>query len=177
MNSSQPSAGGGGMMVIIVILVLIVLGVGGYFGYTKLWQPYQCNNKGPDTTSNVATFMWDSKKGKCVANVCIDGFGNAATGGLAVKGVCTQYTSQTVKYKAMSPVGKCTGGTPKTVTTAKSQLDCENACGTDCTGYEYNESMGCDTMTGTLTAPTADTSGYTCYNPTGAPVTSMYQMY
>lgn len=102
MNNSQPSAGGGGMMtMIIVIVLLIVIGVGGYFGYTKWWVPKQCNDKGPDTTSNVASFIWDSESGTCMENVCADGFGNAATGGSPP---CTAYTSAS-KYTQLT--GAC----------------------------------------------------------------------
>ena len=58
--------------IIFLIIFLIVAGVGAYFGYTKWWIPKQC--VGQDATSNVATWMYDSKNNKCVANVCIDGF-------------------------------------------------------------------------------------------------------
>ena len=171
MNSSQPSAGGGGMMtMIIVIVLLIAIGVGGYFGYTKWWVPRQCNNKGPDTTSNVSTFVWDSDSGMCVANVCSDGYGTKATGGAppCVTYVATpQYTlfSNTV---STSFDGKCGGSTPSAaVTTAKVRMDCETACNgaTGCVGYDWDDSNGCNTYSKPLLTPMIKDTNYKCYQP------------
>jgi hypothetical protein len=57
-------------IIFIVVFLIVVAAAGGYFGYTKWWQPRQCVSK--KATSNVSTFMW--KDGKCIANVCVSGF-------------------------------------------------------------------------------------------------------
>ena len=56
--------------VLVLLLLLIVLGIGGYFGYKKWWEPSQCNKKA--ATSNVASWVWNSNV--CQANTCTTGF-------------------------------------------------------------------------------------------------------
>jgi hypothetical protein len=179
MNNSQSS---GILTMIIVIVLLVAIGVGGYFGYTKWLVPKQCVAQASDKTSNVATFMYDSKKGKCVANVCIDGFGNAATGGLPVKGICTQFMSPSPKYNELQGTGNisgtCGGTSGTAVTAVTTQMGCETACNastTGCVGYDYNGSTECNTFATPLVPPTTADQNYKCYQK---PTTmSMYQMY
>jgi hypothetical protein len=66
-GGSSPMVG-----IIIFVIVLLVLGVGGYFGYTKWYKPRICNNKAADTTLNIASWIYDDKTGNCVANSCAD---------------------------------------------------------------------------------------------------------
>ena len=172
--------GGGGMIVLILIIFLIAAGVGGYFGYTKWWVPKQCVGQDPDKTSNVSTFMYDSKKGVCVANVCIDGYGDAATGGLAVKGVCTLFTPKARTYSAVAgtgtgnpPVGgKCTGTdgalTAFKTTTDTTAVTCGASCDTlsGCSGYDWNATANPSCNLYTSPAPTSadTTAGTLCLN-------------
>jgi hypothetical protein len=80
--------------IIVLLIFFCTLIVCGYFIYKKVWVPRQCNAKGPDETSNVSTWVWDS--GECVANVCIDGFGDAAKGGLPdSSGNCMKFDDTT----------------------------------------------------------------------------------
>ena len=149
MNSSQPqyqappSSGRGMVTIFIVVIVLVLLGVGGYFAYTKWWVPRQCNNRGPDSTSNVASFVWDSDSSSCLANVCMDGFGSAAKGGLPVAGNCFTYS---ITYKTLG-TGNCTSDSTGTIVSTASKTsitsstdDCASACNADsgCKGYDWN---------------------------------------
>ena len=142
------------MTMIIVIVLLIAIGVGGYFGYTKWWVPRQCNNKGPDTTSNVSTFVWDSDSGMCVANVCSDGYGTKATGGAPP---CVTYKPRT--YSAVpnktGTGGTCTsdgssaadGTTKLTADTSSAPTASDTLCGvecyglTGCLGYDWDSTL------------------------------------
>jgi hypothetical protein len=168
--------GGGGMIVLILIIFLIAAGVGGYFGYTKWWVPKQCVGQDPDKTSNVSTFMYDSKKGVCVANVCIDGYGDAANA--PVKGVCTQFTPKARSYSAVTNKtgtgGTCTSdgsssedGTTVLKVASSSSTSSDSLCGvacdslTGCLGYDWDSTSGttlCNLYTdkpvGALTTPT-----------------------
>jgi len=154
--------------IVLIILLLVGLGVGGYFGYKKLWVPRQCNNQAEDTTLHVKTFMWDSKNSNCVANVCSDGYGDAATGGKPdSKGVCKPYQAAGPTYTELqgsgSISGKCGGNPASSPTNISTQLGCEQACN-GCTGYDWNGSSGCDTFTNSpLGAPTASDTAYKCY--------------
>ena len=154
MNSSyqpqapQPSSGKG-MTIIIIVIVLLLLGVGGYFAYTKWWVPRQCNNRGPDTSSNVASFSWDSDSGKCLANVCSDKYGSAATGGKPdSSGNCFKYQAS-AKYNVVGTFGSCTKDpsglnlyTSSVQSTTGTTDDCASACdkaGTSsCLGYDWD---------------------------------------
>jgi len=162
--------GGGGMIgIIILIIFLILAGVGGYFGYTKWWVPKQCVGQDPDKTSNVSTFMYDSKKGVCVANVCIDGYGDKATGGRPVKGVCLLTPSDKRVYKPVTAnpttgttTGLCVGSTLiKETNSGTDDSSCGKACDsstTACVGYDWN--------TGTVTSPDVACNLYSGTTPT-----------
>ena len=153
---------------IIFLIIFLIVATSVYFGYTKWWVPRQC--VGQAATSNVSTFVYDSDSGMCVANVCSDGYGTKATGGAppCVTYVATpQYTlfSNTV---STSFDGKCGGSTPSTaVTTAKVRMDCETACNgvTDCVGYDWDDSNGCNTYSKPLLIPTISDTKYKCYQP------------
>ena len=166
MNSSP----GNGMMIVIVVVVLLVLCVGVYFAYKAFFNPAaKCNNKDSDSTSHISTFVWDSKSSTCLANVCMDGFGDAATGGKPVSGNCYTFTGKT--YSAVAQSGKCsvTGSATGAVTgvsNLKSQTDCESACNnskTSCAGYDWDGKSVCN-LYATPTPNAGDgTSGFTCY--------------
>ena len=162
--------------IVLLILLLIGLGVGVYFGYKKLWLPRQCKNKSEDTTLHVKTFMWDSDSSNCVANICSDGYGTAATGGKPDStGVCSQFKAART-YSSVG-TGVCTSdgaaGTGKTKLTASSSptgigsdSDCGVACdgASGCLGYDWSTSA-CNLYS---TAPVGSdgTAGTTCHNNT-----------
>ena len=157
MNSSQPSTGGGGdkMTIIIVIVLLIAIGVGGYFGYTKWWVPKQC--VGQAATSNVSTFMWDSDSSKCVANVCMSGYGSGSTAKTVGTPPCVTYKPRT--YSAVPNLtktgGPCTSDGSSTADGTKiltadtssaptaSDILCGVACDnlTGCSGYDWDSTL------------------------------------
>jgi hypothetical protein len=161
-------------VIFILILLLALFGVGGYFGYKKWWEPRQCNNQAEDTTLHVKTFMWDSDSSNCVANVCSDGYGDAATGGKPdSKGVCSQFKA--ARAYSVVGTGVCTSdgaaGTGKNKLTASSSptgigsdSDCGVACdgASGCLGYDWSSSA-CNLYT---TAPVGsdNTTGVTCHN-------------
>lgn len=157
--------------IIVLILIFVALGVGGYFGYKKLLVPRQCNSKAEDTTLHVKTFMWDSVNSNCVANVCSDGYGNAATGGAPDStGVCSSFVSAR-KYSSVG-TGMCTGDSAgkmkltasSSPTGVKSDSDCGVACDGSggCLGYDWSTSA-CNLYS---TAPIGvdGTAGTTCHN-------------
>ena len=143
--------GAGG--VILVILLLAALIVGGYFGYTKLYKPYQCVNKSAD--KQVSTWMWNSKKEECVANVCVDGF----TG----KDCSNTNTSTPRKYKSLGQ-NACTGGTPgNTITESEDncKTDCDKA---SCSGYDWS-GTSCTIITGDKPSLDKTDTTHTCNVP------------
>jgi len=156
--------------IFIVVIVLVLLGVGGYFVYQKFFSSSsQCANKGSDKSSNVSTFVWDSKSSSCVANVCMDGFGDAAKGGLPSKGVCNTFTGRT--YDTVGTTGKCTDGkntlTATSAPKASTNADCANACdgaGT-CVGYDWDGKSVCDLYSGTKPTGSDGTANFTCFAP------------
>jgi hypothetical protein len=107
MNNSAGGNRSSALFYIVFGLALVlVLSVGGYFSYKMLFGN-NCSSKSPDPTSNVSTWVYDSTAKKCVANVCIDGYGDAATGGSPdSNGNCMQYTQPCPNCVN----GSCTGG-------------------------------------------------------------------
>ena len=173
-NTTQASGGGGGLLTgLIITVVLILIGVAIYAVYTKLWFPKQCVGQDPDKTSNVSTFMYDSKKGVCVANVCIDGYGDAANKGLPVNGICTLFTPTARSYTSLGS-NACATGTGTFTVNSKGTTDplCQSECDaatTPCTGYQWDSSKtSCSIISDkTPVLDPSETSGtMTCNVPT-----------
>jgi len=175
MNSTPSAPSGKGMMIIIFVVVLVLLGVGGYFVYQKFFSSSsQCANKGSDKSSNVSTFVWDSKSSSCVANVCMDGYGDAATGGAPISGKCSVYTAPAPApaSRIYYPIanGNCSSNgttalTPlsTTTTTQVSDMDCQQSCNstTSCLGYDWTVNI-CNLYDTTPTKTVPGAQGTTC---------------
>ena len=179
MNSSAPPApptnsSDNGMMIFIILVVLVILGVGGYFVYQKFFSPSaKCPKQGSDKTSNVASFVWDS--GTCVANVCMDGFGDALTGGKPVSGKCNTFNTGKKTYNAVTPSGNCANHGPAFgIPNIKTQSDCESACNNSktppCAGYDWDATASVCNLYAAPTPNAGDgTTGITCYTVPSTP--------
>jgi hypothetical protein len=114
MNSSGGSGNGPMVGIIIFVIVLLLLGVGGYFGYTKWYKPRSCNNRAADTKLNIASWMYDDKTGNCVANACSSGYGTDANGTPANTtnngdaATCPVFCKSDGSVATFSTDGKCT---------------------------------------------------------------------
>ena len=158
--------------IIFVIVLLIALGVGGYFGYTKWFVPNQCNSKGEDTKLHVKTWMWDADSSNCVANVCSDGYGTAATGGSPDSdGNCTLFQIKNTYVSLGSNACSTTGVTVSPVTGSFANpsdcgTDCDAASG--CTGFDWDTTgPSCSLVSGGPAAldPTETSGKRACYAP------------
>jgi hypothetical protein len=129
----------GALGIILTILFLIVLSVGGYFGYQKLYRPMACNSKSPDLTSNVSTFVWSSNV--CVANTCTQGHGDSS--GNPVNGACPLFAKQYTPGTG-GPDSDCTVGVGGSSIAQSEKVDnsveCENLCEDDttCLAFDWN---------------------------------------
>lgn len=160
-----------GAGIIIFIIVLVILGVGGYFGYMKLYKPYRCVNRDADTKLNIKTFMWDNMTSNCIANVCTSTFGTDANGKPANKtadgdsATCPPYTAQGRSYSKIGS-GKCTNITPTSVSTTTTTADlCKTSCDTTngCNGYDWSDTPAtCELYPKTPSSSDGTTTG-TCY--------------
>ena len=113
--------------IIILILVLVILGVGGYFGWSKLYQPMACKKK--EATSNIATFTWSN--GECIANTCVNGYSfNSSNTCISIQD--RQYNSPASNTCVTESEGK--------YVPAKTITDCKSACdaSSTCTGYQWS---------------------------------------
>jgi hypothetical protein len=148
---SAPS--GNGMIIIFVVIVLVLLGVGGYFVYQKFFSPSaKCPKQDSDAKSHVSTFVWDSDSNSCVANVCMDGYGDAATGGEPVSGKCSVYTAPAPApapapriYSPQPAAGLCADHVaplkPMASPSASTDTDCRTACDNStspCLAYDWS---------------------------------------
>ena len=150
---------------LIIFLILLAAGVGGYFGYTKWWQPKQC--VGQDATSNVSTFMW--KDGKCIANVCVGGFTGADCSTVVDTSCpancsdtkCTNKQCTNCRYK-INTDGTCSGpdsydtscpeNCSDTICTDKKCTNCRYKINTDgtCSGPDSYDSCDKTTFNATM---------------------------
>jgi len=177
MNSTPSAPSGKGMMIIIFVVVLVLLGVGGYFVYQKFFSSSsQCANKGSDKSSNVSTFVWDSKSSSCVANVCMDGFGSAATKGAPdANGNCFTFVPKGRSYTQIlsktGAQGGCTNDAKGVIkvastTTASNNTNCANACDAatpPCLGYDWDGTSVCNLYSTTPIGTTGTPSNFTCF--------------
>ena len=160
-SSYQPSrsGGGGALTLIIVLLLLVALGVGGYFGYKKWWLPKQCVAQ--KATSNVATWVWDSDSGTCMANTCVANYGCDANGTPCTTGdVCAAFVA--VRNYKLTSNSVCSGTASTPADTSTDQPSCQTACDKiTCSGYDWNSSVAtgkCTLIPTGATAGTVDTS-------------------
>lgn len=140
------------MIFIIILVVLVILGVGVYFVFRKKPVPAeipttQCANKAPDAASNVSTWVLDSDSGACVANVCMNGYGDKDN--KPVSGQCRTY-SHIRSYKKIGQ-GTCADGSsgitpiiPPLYPMPLNYVDCQTACDnqTGCLAYSWGDSSG-----------------------------------
>ena len=160
--------------IVLIILLLVGLGVGVYFGYKKWWLPRQCNNKSEDTTLHVKTFMWDHDSSNCVANICSDGYGDAATGGKPdSKGVCNKFKAarmySTVGTGVCTSDGSSGTGTKKlTASSSPTSIGSDSACGVACDGASgclgYDWSTSACNLYSMAPVGSDNTAGATCHN-------------
>jgi len=151
----------GAVVIIVLLIVLIALGVGGYFGYKKLWIPRQCNNRA--ATANVATWVWNSNV--CQANTCTTGFTLNADSSDCVKSSARKYSSLGSNACATSANQKLTVDSKNPATTDACGQDCDLTDG--CSGFNWNTTSGtvCSLVTGGAAAlDPKETSGkQSCY--------------
>ena len=148
----------GALGVILTILFLIILSVGGYFGYQKLYKPWACNTKGQDLSSNVSTFVWSSNV--CTANTCTSGHGDASGKPLA-DGSCPLFVKQYTPGTGKGP--ECVGGVGTDSTTATDAASCKSECDgqSSCVAYDWTTNTKppkCTIYTGSVSVTTSDSS-------------------
>jgi hypothetical protein len=154
----------GAVAILLVFILLIALGVGGYFGYKKLYVPRQCNNRA--ATANVATWVWNSNV--CQANTCATGFTLNADSSDCVKTTARTYSSLGSNACATNNGQKLTVDTKNPTSTDACGQDCDLSDG--CMGFNWNTSSStpaCSFVTGGAAAlDTTETSGkQACYAP------------
>ena len=163
-----------GVVLLILFVFLLAIGLLLKFKASALpnwsWlQKLGCKIKGPDGTLFVEKWAWDGSN--CVANVCADGYGSTATGGLPdSNGVCSKFPAART-YSSVG-AGLCQGASSAVLTVRKmTNDDTATACGVECdgfascTGYDWNNSSkACNMYTDTIAMTDGKVANIACYN-------------